>query len=213
MEPTTVLLPLRAPGEGKTRLGPALGPDQRAALVAAMLADVVSALREAGLEDLQVVAADLTAVRTARTIGLPSTMQPTDEPGLDPAIRAAGDRLGSGRSALVVTPDLPCLTAGDVRAVLQADAEVVVAPTTGGGTGALLRRPHDAIGPAYGPGSAERHLARARAVGHRTAVVERTGWRHDIDTAADLAALRHHAPGAMTAALLPELLTGTAAAG
>ena len=60
----------------------------------------------------------------------------------------------------------------------------------GTGTNALLLAPPDAIVPAFGPGSFDRHVAAARAAGVAAHVERLPSLALDVDTAGDLAALR-----------------------
>jgi len=203
---TLAVVPLQTPGMGKRRLAGALDPEQRALLASAMLADVAASLASAGVDEVVVAAAGSRAEGVARGLGLDTVLDPVGRPGLNPVLAAATRRLGADRPQLIAAADLPCLTSADVVAVMDADAEVVVAPTSGGGTGLLLRRPASLIATAYGPGSAERHLMLARDVGVRAAVVERVGCEHDVDTLSDLAALLELEPGPATALALPHLL-------
>lgn len=206
MDPTAVLVPLRAPGEGKSRLAAVLDPDQRAALAVAMLADVTAAVTAAGLDEVLVVASGRRAAAAGIDLGLPVLVDPPDCQGLDDALATAATRVGPHRDLLVVAADLPRLGPQDVLAVLAPNVEVVVAPTVGGGTGALLRRPAAVIATAFGPGSARAHRELALAAGVRAAHVDRDGIQHDVDTFADLAALHQFELGVHTAAVLPGLL-------
>jgi 2-phospho-L-lactate guanylyltransferase len=206
MDPPVALVPLRAPGEGKSRLAVVLAPEQRAALSVAMLADVTAALTAAGLGEVVVVAGGRAAATAGAELGLDVLLDPAGCGGLDDALAAAGRRVGSHRHTLIVAADLPRLRPDDVRAVLEPDAEVVIAATAAGGTGALLRRPAGVIGTAYGPGSAIAHHAFAIAAGVRAACVDRDGFHHDVDTFTDLAALTEVELGPATAAVLPQLL-------
>lgn len=208
MEPHRIvaLVPLRAPGAGKTRLAPQLSVEQRAALAGAMLADVCHALERSHVDRVVVAAGGSSAVAAAAALGVEAMHDPPDLPGLDAALRVAAARLGRAGTLLVVTADLPLLRAEDVDAVLAEDAEVVVAPTDDGGTGALLRRPPTAITTAYGPDSAARHLRRARTAGLRATSVRRQGLAHDIDTWEDLHRLPRERLGPASAALVPGLL-------
>ncbi len=208
MDPPVALVPLRAPGEGKSRLADVLDPEQRAALSVAMLADVTAALAAGGLAEIVVVAGGDAAVAAGGELGLEVLPDPAGCSGLDDALAAAARRVGGHRHTLVVAADLPHLRADDVRAVLEPDAEVVIAPTAAGGTGALLRRPAAVIGTAYGPGSALAHHALAIAAGVRTAWVDRGGLHLDVDTFTDLAALTELELGPATARVLPQLLGG-----
>ncbi|MFO7778325.1 MAG: 2-phospho-L-lactate guanylyltransferase [Nitriliruptoraceae bacterium] len=206
MHPTIALVPLRAPGEGKSRLSGVLDTEQRAALAIAMLADVTAALTAAGLDEVVVVAGGRRAAAAGVDLGLPVVVDPPGCRGLDEALAAAAQRMGTQRDLLVVAADLPRLRPCDVRAVLEPDVEVVIGPTAAGGTGALVRRPATVIGTAYGPGSALAHRDMARRAGVRSAHVDRDGIHHDVDTFTDLAALHHVELGTHTAAILPALL-------
>jgi 2-phospho-L-lactate/phosphoenolpyruvate guanylyltransferase len=203
--PIVALVPLRAPGVGKSRLAPRLTVEQRATLAGAMLADVCHALERTPLDRIVVAAAGASAAAAAAALGLDVVHDPPGCAGLDAALAAASSRIGHVGTSLVVTADLPRLSPEDVLAVLTADAEVVVAPTLDGGTGVLLRRPPDAIATAYGPGSAARHLARGRAAGRRTATVHRRGLASDLDTWEDLRRLDQRAVGPATRAALAAL--------
>jgi 2-phospho-L-lactate/phosphoenolpyruvate guanylyltransferase len=150
LTPVVALVPLRSPGAGKTRLAAHLTIEQRAALAGAMLADVCSALAAASVDRIVVAAGGPAAVAAAAALGLEVVADPPGCDGLDAALRAVDGRLGRRGTSLVVTADLPRLAADDVRAVLEVEAPIVIAPTTDGGTGVLLRRPPAAIPTAYG---------------------------------------------------------------
>lgn len=211
-----MLVPLRA--DGKSRLASTLGVEARRALAAAMLEDVVAAARGAGIGRVVLVAGGTAAHAAGVRLGL----EVIDDPAHDPGERASGDPGGLDRAlanagvlvggdTLVLAADLPALTAPDVTALLTADADVVVAPTRGGGTAALLRRPDGRIPPAYGPGSAERHVTAGRAAGLRVAIVERPSLAHDVDRPADLVPPPGLALGPCTVAVLAGLGLGLSA--
>lgn len=216
--PVLTVVPLRAPGDGKTRLAPALDRDQRAVLAAAMLRDVVDALRGAEVTDLVVAAGGPAAVDAARSLGVEVCLDPPETRRLDDAVAAAittarttaitgrSGRRASTIDVLVVSADLPLLRPREVRELLTVDAEVVVAPTSGGGTGALLRRAGTTIPTAYGPDSARRHTELAQRAGRVTRSLRRPGFTHDVDTWTDLVALHDQELGSATAAVLPALL-------
>jgi len=200
MEPTVALVPLRS--LGKTRLAPHLDADQRSRLAGAMLSDVARALAEAPVDRVVVAAGGDTAAAVAADLDLEVVLDPPGGAGLDAAVAAAVPRLGAIGRLLVVAADLPGLTARDVAAVLDSDAEVVVAPTGDGGTGGLARTPPEAIASAYGPGSARRHVEIAERSGLGVEVVRRPGFAADVDTIDDLVALPGGRTGPATAAWL-----------
>lgn len=198
------VVPLRSPGQGKTRLAPSLARHTRAALAGAMLADVVAALRGAGVH--VVVAAGGPAAAAAASALQADVV--VDGPGvgsLDGAIEHARRRLEPLSGLLVVQADLPLVTSEDVTALCDDDAPVVVAPTDDGGTSALLRRPGGVIPTAFGPDSARRHQQLARDAGIVPRVVRRPGLALDVDVLEDLRALAGRPVGAATAAVLASL--------
>ncbi|HEX9889205.1 MAG TPA: 2-phospho-L-lactate guanylyltransferase [Nitriliruptorales bacterium] len=187
--PTVALVPLRSPGRGKTRLAEVLSVEERAALAGAMLADVVHALRGAGLARLIVVADGPHAAAAAAALHVDVLHDPPGDHTLDDAVAAGTAALAREAALLVVAADLPRLTPRDVHALLDHNEHVVVAPTNDGGTGGLLRRPPQAIATAYGPRSAAHHVRLAREAGLTAAMAHVEGFNHDVDTPADLAGI------------------------
>ncbi|MFT5224041.1 MAG: 2-phospho-L-lactate guanylyltransferase [Glaciecola sp.] len=179
-----VVVPLRA---GKTRLADVLDTEDRARLRAAMLTDVIAALRGADCEQIVVACGDQESATIAHDLDLQVQLDPPDVADLNAAIASACAGTPSGQALMVVTADLPSLTAADVRLVLDSRGEVVIAPTADGGTGALLRRPLAAMDTRYGPGSAALHTALARDCGLVATIMDLPGFRLDVDTEADLA--------------------------
>ncbi|MBW3657333.1 MAG: 2-phospho-L-lactate guanylyltransferase [Actinobacteria bacterium] len=210
---TLALVPLRSPGEGKSRLATELTREERAALSGAMLADVTSSLLASAVERIVVVASGAPAAAAASALGLDVLLDPPTTHGLDGALAAATCQLGPVPELLVVAADLPRLTPTEVDGLLATDAAVAVAPTEDGGTGGLLRRPSDAIRTAYGPASGARHLARARAAGMAAVRVELPGFAGDVDTWADVTALTRGPLGVATSAFLRSIATRLEAAG
>lgn len=186
MEQPTVVIPLRA---GKSRLVEALPLPRITALRNAMFADVVAALRTAGMQRLLVAAGDEASASVARGLQVPFRLDPPTANGLDDVVAAAEATTGRGEGLLVVQADLPALTAADVDALVAAPGEVVLVPTSDGGTGALLRRPANVIATAYGPESAARHAARALDRGILPNVLDLPGFELDVDTPEDLTQL------------------------
>ncbi|MBM4421619.1 MAG: 2-phospho-L-lactate guanylyltransferase, partial [Chloroflexi bacterium] len=121
--------------------------------------------------------------------------------GLNDAVAtglAEAERRGA-RTAIVVAGDLPLVSAADLTAAAGAlgGAErgaVVCVDRGGAGTNALVLRPPRVIGPAFGSGSAERHLAEARSAGAEAVRWASPAIAFDVDTPADLEDLRAVAP-------------------
>jgi 2-phospho-L-lactate guanylyltransferase len=77
----------------------------------------------------------------------------------------------------------------------SARAVTIVPDRHGAGTNGLLLAPPNAIAPSFGPDSCERHIALARAAGIDPRVQRISSLLLDIDTGADLAALRDRLAG------------------
>ena len=103
---------------------------------------------------------------------------------------------------LCVPGDCPALDPGELELLLGAPAdpagrEVVIVPDRHGtGTNGLLLAPPAAIEPSFGPGSCERHRALAADAGVACRLERPPSLLLDIDTGADLAALRERLAGA-----------------
>lgn len=185
---TVAILPVKAYGQAKQRLGGA--PE----LAASMTANVLDALAAAGsLDAVLVVTQEDAARRAARQRGF----EVVDEPVL--AGHNAAAELGIARalelgaeSALLVPGDCPLLSGDEIDDLVArngGNGVVIVPDRHGTGTNALLLRPPDAIHPAFGPGSRERHEGLARAAGVEPVVDEVAGLLLDVDTPDDLAAV------------------------
>ena len=177
----------------KSRLKPILNPGARAGLTLYMMGRVVSALKEAGVENVCVVSPDPVVLSEAREHAAASLLQ--ESRGLNPALEEGRSwAMARGAAALLVLPaDLPLLEAQDVRAVLDevSDEDSVVISPDGAhaGTNALLLRPPDALPFAFGAGSYEAHLRAARERGLEARICERPHLAFDLDTVEDLAYL------------------------
>jgi 2-phospho-L-lactate/phosphoenolpyruvate guanylyltransferase len=204
------VVPLRA--GGKTRLGAAVSRDHRTALAAAMFVDVCGALTEAGVGRIVVAANGPAALHAAEGLDVEVVPDPPSSAGLDHAVAHAAAGSTPTGGLLVVAADLPCLRPADVTRLLGSEAAVVIAPTGDGGTGALLRRPADVIGTAYGPGSARRHRRLAVEAGVTCDTVEATGF-DDVDTLGDLRGLAGGDVGPATRRVLARLGMDGRAAG
>jgi 2-phospho-L-lactate guanylyltransferase len=194
-----VVVPIRALRDGKRRLSPALDPDEREALVIGLLRRTLATLTSwSAAAVVHVVSPDPAVAPIARAAGAHALLQAGA--GLNEGIAAARHAaLAEGATALLVIPgDLPVLETEVLDALVDAadaaiaagsgHAVVVIAPADArSGTNALLVSPPGAIEPGFGPGSLERHLREAAAVGASTQLVVDAALGFDLDTPADLA--------------------------
>jgi 2-phospho-L-lactate/phosphoenolpyruvate guanylyltransferase len=192
--PTLAVLPIKNLDHAKQRLAEGLDPTPRRALVEAMFADTLVALRRCpALPEVVVVTSDNRALRIAEGYG--ATVIPDTETGHSEAallgVRRAVE-LGFDR-ALLLPADCPLVDPAELEQLVARatpDRAVLVIPDRHGtGTNALLLTPPDAMAPAFGEGSHARHLANARAAGAAAETVELASLALDIDTPDDLAAV------------------------
>jgi 2-phospho-L-lactate guanylyltransferase len=190
---TIAILPVKSFGAAKQRLASALGAGSRQALAQAMLSDVLSSLRRVpGLDSVAVVTGDRVAESAALGERV-EVLRDTEETGQSAAaLIGIGYAQAHGFERVLLVPgDTPLLDPGEVAALLRRGREeglgaVIVPDRHGEGTNALLLSPPDAIEPAFGPGSCERHAAAARAAGVAWTVERVPTLELDVDTCQDL---------------------------
>ncbi len=166
-----------------------------------MLEDVLAALERAKLIERVIVVsgerrAEKVAMRAAKRMTTPiEVLRDPSDPGHSEAatlgvIRAKS--LGSACAALL-PGDCPLLDPAELDGALGRAREGrvgVIEDRHGSGTNGLVLAPPDAISPAFGPGSRERHLELAAARGLEGAIEELPSLALDLDTPDDLEELR-----------------------
>jgi 2-phospho-L-lactate/phosphoenolpyruvate guanylyltransferase len=217
----TAIIPVKRFAHAKTRVVETIGPPGRAALLRAMLADVLMALdRSREVERVILVTGEGRAEKVAmdRAKRIPTPLEVLQEPSDRGHSEAAtlgiirAKALGAECTALL-PGDCPLLVPRELDAVLaqfEAGMVGVAADRHGTGTNGLFLAPADAIGPAFGPGSRDRHLDRAKRAGFQAELVDVPSLALDLDTSEDLEMLAEildsdpkRAP--LTAAALAEL--------
>jgi 2-phospho-L-lactate/phosphoenolpyruvate guanylyltransferase len=224
---TAAILPVKRFSAAKSRLGASgLAETLRERLARAMVADVLLALaHSSAIERTIVVTREPSLAAIAAEHGALIVEDRAD------AGQSAAVALGVARAlddgfarALCIPGDCPALDASELDALLAAadarraadassngslDAEVVIVPDRHGtGTNGLLLTPPDAIEPAFGPGSCERHRTLARAAGARLQIARPASLLLDIDTGDDLAALRDRLDATSAAAARTRAVLG-----
>jgi 2-phospho-L-lactate guanylyltransferase len=174
----------------KTRLSALLSQTEREAFARAMLADVVAAVRGAGLDPL-VLSTD-----------------PYDCPGVEVRVEPAGlsDALNALLPALegpvlVIMADLPLATPDAVCRLTDSAADVAIAPGRGGGTNAIHIRDPARFHVDYYQVSVSKHMAIAEAAGLSVEVVDSFRLYLDLDERDDLVDLLIHGDGQARACL------------
>lgn len=205
---TLALVPVKRLADTKSRLLSQLGRPEREAFALSMLEDVLAALLGAeSVARTVVVTPDEGVGAAARRAGAEALVR--DDSGLNPALDAATRALDPGdEPVLVVLGDVAGALSPDIDALCEALKEpgVVLAPSSDGGTSALLRAPHDVIPSGFGADSAKRHreAAASRRVAYRELPLPSLAL--DLDVPEDVERfLRTEAGGRQTRAALKRL--------
>jgi 2-phospho-L-lactate/phosphoenolpyruvate guanylyltransferase len=183
----------------KQRLSALLTPEQRQALAAIMLEDVLAALADADLAGIIVNTLDPVAAELARRYGARVI---TDEArsGHTGAVAAMARVLArEGSAAMLAMPgDIPRVTAAEVNAVLAArlpaPSFTIVPAHDEQGSNAVLCSPPEVIPLRFGDDSYFPHLATARRHGIEPTIVPQPGIALDIDHPVDLHAFMRAEP-------------------
>lgn len=213
--PWTVVIPVKAPADGKTRLAPALDDDARMQLARAFALDTIAAVQAAtSVERVIVVGDDSSLADRAEFLAEPGGV----ERGLLPAIRhgitfargasrdATSSRLNQrGRAVAVLLGDLPGLRSEELDAALEAAARhplAFVRDADGTGTTLATAAPGVHFEPQFGSDSAARHAAAGFV---ELAASAWPGLIRDVDTVDGLTAVLHHGVGDHTAEVVARL--------
>ena len=180
------LVPLKRPGEAKSRLAGAMSDEDRRRLALAMAAHVLAVARACVDEVFLLTPEPISAFE-----GLPTLFDAAE--GLNACLAAAVSGLpaSAGDTLVVLHADLAALEAADVAALVEAAAQgLAIAPDhRGQGVNAIAFRPPLDLRFCFGPASRLAFEAEAARLGVAPILVERPGLALDIDDAQSLA---HH---------------------
>jgi 2-phospho-L-lactate/phosphoenolpyruvate guanylyltransferase len=196
----------------KQRLASFLTPEQRRALAAAMLEDVLAALAGAPLAGIMVNTLEPIAVDLARRYGA-RVVTDDARSGHTGAVTAMARILAEeGHEGMLTVPgDIPRVTASEIGTVLEArrsaSSLTIVPARDERGSNAMLLSPPLVMPLRFGDDSFLPHLATARGLGIEPTIVKLPGIGLDIDQPEDVAAFMRAEPRMATRALT--LLTET----
>ncbi|MFF1612411.1 2-phospho-L-lactate guanylyltransferase [Amycolatopsis sp. NPDC058278] len=200
-----LVVPMKHPRDGKSRLRGAVEVERHAGLVMAFAADTLAAVASsARVRRVLLVAADPEAVAELGELGVEIVAEPAEK-SLNAAFRHGEALLKADDPDAVVgalQADLPALRAVDLTAAIAeaAGTRAFVADRQGTGTTLLLAAPGEPLDPRFGPGSARLHAASGAIALSRPLPT----LRSDVDTPDDLAHVRALGVGKHTAARLGE---------
>lgn len=188
-----LLMPVKPFAEGKSRLAAVLSVAERAALNHQLFHHVLQqALAAEVLAGVLVISRDAGVLAQAEAAGVATVVEEAAE--LNLALnQARRQALCLGADAILVLPsDLPLLQVADIQQLYRlgySAPSMVIAPSRGGGTGALLLHPPGVIPFAFGLHSFQRHQTLAQAAGVTCQVYDSPTLAFDLDQPEDLAEL------------------------
>lgn len=199
MSAITALVPIRNRVDGKRRLSAEFEPSERRTLIESMAQHVVTTLLRSGVVSrVMVISKDPDFIDDVLPDigGVALIHQPFNVPGLNAALDIGRQwALSYGVSRLLVlSGDLPLVTADEVRDIGQRSSPVVLASDRAGrGTNGLLLNQERADGATlirdfafrFGTDSLVKHLDEASRLGVPAEVVLSRGTGHDLDTPED----------------------------
>lgn len=197
-----VVLPVKPPAAGKSRLRGALPGVAHERLALALALDTATAaLASSEVAEVIAVTDDPGAAAALAALGARAVPEPAGG-GLNPAFARGAANATDGRPVAALQADLPALASSELTAALAIASTTGVrryaADAPGTGTVLLTAPPGVPLDPRFGVDSASAHAASG-------AVPLDGPWptlRRDVDTAADLAAAAALGLGPHTARLL-----------
>ena len=138
----------------KRQLSVVLSSEERGSLTAAMLEDVLKALKSSMIREVIIVGADSVARQVAEKHG--ASYLSKGRPGLDRAIREAVEWcvVKNADAVLVLSANVPLLSSRDIDKIVELGSKepsVVLSPSLNGGMNALFLNPPNVIQACFGP--------------------------------------------------------------
>lgn len=187
---TWALVPIKSLDNGKSRLSPVLEPHERAALIPAMIEDVLDAFAALRAIPVLVVTGDSRVAELADRREMQSLREEVciSETHAIEAATIQARALGAG-GTLVVPADIPLVEPEDLRAILECapgQGTLLVPAWNCRGTNAVLRRPADLIPLHFGNDSFRPHRAAAEQTGLPCVIRHSERIALDLDSPAEL---------------------------
>jgi 2-phospho-L-lactate/phosphoenolpyruvate guanylyltransferase len=199
------LVPLKRLAEAKTRLSDELAPAMRVDLMRALLEHTLRhAKRAPSVGRIVLVSSETESPAIAAEYGIAHF----DDRGLpwNEALAAAIAETVESEAVLILSADLPLVTADDIEALIAAMPQrgMAIGRARDAGTNAVAMHPAGAVRTCFGArGSAARHAELAAEAGLRPVFVDRPGLAIDLDSPSDAReVLRRGVSEAVRAALV-----------
>ncbi len=188
-----VIIPLKPLTLAKSRLAKFLAPEERQRLAEGLFRHVLSVAQHAPqVVGTLVISRDTKALAIARDYGAKTLQETGGTPDLNLALMTATSVVSSwkGRGVLILPGDLPLVNRDDLAAMVlmgrETQSVVLATDRNEDGTNAMLVKPPGLFEYAYGVGSFQRHMTRARLAGAHVHVYQSERLALDIDMPDDL---------------------------
>ena len=187
-------VPVKDVVNAKQRLMRVLDGRERRELARAMLIDVLKALGGAALDQVWVVTREPEVATLARSLGAEPLAEPENRGHTAAVATAQAEAARQGATAFLTIPgDVPCVSAAEIRTLVQAltaPPVVVLTPSRSGlGTNGVLLAPPSAMRLRFGEPSFDGHVVAARALRLDVRIVRLPGLGLDVDAPEDLSML------------------------
>ena len=201
------VVPVKEFDGAKQRLSPYLSPDERRALAAIMLEDVLDAVSIVkDLAGVLIVTVDPVAASLADRYGARIVTEGARDGHTGAVTTAARLLVREGRAGMMTLPgDIPRLTSAEIAGALAAHrpppAFTIVPAHDDLGSNTIVCSPPDAVPLRFGENSFYPHLDAARARGIEPLIFRCPGIGMDIDNPVDLVTFLKMSPSARTRTL------------
>lgn len=173
----------------KSRLSPVLSREEREEFVELMLGQVIASLREAGIEEIDIL--------SPSNYGLEDMEKANVLLDKEDLNKALNKYLEQARvPVLIVMADLPLLSPEHIKEIVSIKEDICIVPGKGGGTNVLFIKEPSKYRVKYYGSSFLTHCSIAEEKGHRVKIYDSLLAATDIDEPEDLVELLIHGSGA-----------------
>ena len=189
MSQFSILIPMKLPSEGKSRLVDVLAGPSRERLTISLLRRVVKASTDSSADSVYVVGGGSQVAQICQQMGVNWIDSNSGNLNLDVSIGMTEiSQIGNG--TVYLPGDLPFVTPGDIDAVIKYSENghfaILVSSESDGGTNCALFPYQTDLIPLLGPDSYRQHCEYAKNRGILFETVRPTGLLIDLDTPEDL---------------------------
>ena len=189
MDKFSILIPMKVPSEGKSRLINVLDGPSRELLTIALLRRVVKASTESSVDDVYVVGGGIKVAQLCQQMGVNWLDSNSGDLNFDVSVGITEiSQIGNG--TVYLPGDLPFLTPSDIDSVIElsnnGNFAVLVSSESDGGTNCILYPNQTELIPLLGNDSYRRHYEYAKDRGIPFETIRPEGLLIDLDTPEDL---------------------------